>query len=322
MNQWWEQYIDSKSMEGIILLFKQQGLENEKFNRWVFENAALCRLAFSSLNMESRKPGFTEVPKEAIISQTKVGMGKGRPETAKWAFWISYIIRQKINIKGKQATSNFLGEFTGILLNRIVSDVEARTKFSGIRKAIETHAEGAARFLLVNVLKEKLSDQRFREYTFSTFKDVLKENTQMWPMVENGKIRDEWLENTVRVRASILKRAQKNGPLAGQLPEINILSATKLIQGLPLNKLSSIAVDQPGKVHLEKNKDVDLPQPLLEQEEISIIGEVLLSHSRIGKENKTALRFPEDALNIRQPYASAIVSMPNWWREWHMTHID
>ncbi len=321
--QWWEQYLDDVPKDKVEEALTESGLYVPSVITWLFEKAAECRLAFASLSLnehnDTEKPSFP-VPEKSIISQTRFGMAKGRPKTAQWAFWFGYMLKDDLSTKEKKPTSDYLAKIIGLLLNRRrVAGVEVRTKFSEIRKDAEKHATETARDYLHNNLNPEISSTAFGKRFKSDMEEVSTPENQWWPVIENGKVRDEWLDAMLKTRSSILRRIKKHGPLAGQAPLLEIKTQTKLIHQAPLTELVGSSPQPSGEIHLDKTKEVPLPRPLL-QKDLSSLGEVALSISKKEDGSVTKLKFPADVLAIQEPFAAALVALPAWWNEWMRLH--
>ncbi len=197
--------------------------------------------------------------------------------------------------------------------------VEVRTKFSEIRKNSIKHATEAAREFLQNTLNPEISNRAFGKHFKSDMEEVSTPESQWWPVIENGKVRDEWLDAMLKTRSSILRRVKKHGPLAGQAPLLEIKTQTKLIHGAPLTDVVGNSPQPSGEIHLDKSKEVSLPRPLLQQD-LSSFGEVALSIAKKADGSTASLKFPVDFLTIQEPFAAALVALPVWWNEWMRLH--
>jgi hypothetical protein len=312
MTGWYQQYLDGIDLKKIPALLQQFGINDLSTYEWLFENAALCRLSFASLILSSEKGRLFHAPQGAIISQTQFGMVKGRPKTARWAYWLGYLVRRDLIIQGKQPTSEFLSKLIGILLSRHIPAVEVRTILGDLRKEAEKHATEAAQGLLKNALQQELSDNQYIDQVKTDIEKTLSPKAQYWPAIENGKVREGWLEDVRQIRGSILARVKKYGPLAGEGPLISVERATKLIEGMPLGSLVGHSPIESGTIHMGKSQSMPIPPPMLEQ-----IGDVSLSQTKHAEGGgTTSLKFPTRALDINQPYAAAIQALPHWWSEW------
>jgi len=317
MTEWYQQYLKNIDLKKIYSLLQHSGVNEQSIYDWLCQEGALCRLSFANLIMSSDKGHIFHYPQEAIISQTQFGMKRGAPKTARWAFWLGYIVRRDLLIQGKQPTSEFLSKLISILLKRNVPAVEVRTILGQLRKEAKKHATEVAQGLLKNTLNQEVSENKYRSQMKTDLEETLSPNDQIWPAIENGKVREEWLKDVLQVRRSILKRVRKHGPLAGQEPLVEIKHATRLIQGAPLG-LTGGAPAQPGEIHIGKSQTIPAPQPVLEQ-----IGDVSLSHTKHAEGGgTTSLKFPDYAVDINQPYAAAIIALPVWLQEWLRVQIS
>ncbi len=316
--QWWEQYLDDVPKDKVEQALTESGLYVPSVIAWLFEKAAECRLVFASLSLnesnDTERPSFP-VPEKSIISHTRFGMAKGRPKTAQWAFWFGYMLKDDISTKERKPTSDYLAKIIGMLLNRQnLTGVEVRTKFGTLKRDAEKHATDAAREYLQN-LNPEISNKAFGKHFKSHMEEVSTPENNWWPVIENGKVRDEWLDAMLKTRSSILRRVKKHGPLAGQAPLLEVKTLTKLIHGAPLTDMVGGSPLPSGEIHLDKSKEVPLPRPLL-QKNLSSFGEVALSIAKKADGSTMSLKFPADVLTIQEPFAAALVALPVWWNEW------
>ena len=317
--QWWEQYLDDIPKDKVEEALWEYGLVDPSVIIWLFEKAAECRLAFASLSLDEnnvKERLSFNVPEESIISHTRLGMAKGRPKTAQWAFWFGYMLRNDLSTQERRPTSDDLAKIIGILLNRRnITGVEVRTKFGRFRKDIKKHATEAAREYLQNHLKPKMSNAAYGKKYKSEMEEMCTPESYMWPLIETGKVRDEWLKAMLKTRISILRRVKKYGPLAGQAPLLLIRIQTKLIHGAPLTDVVGSSPQPSREIHLDKSKEVPVSRPLLRQN-LTSLGEVALSVSRKDDGSTMSLKFPGKALMIQELYAAALVALPVWWNAW------
>lgn len=322
--QWWEQYLDDVPKDKVEEALKEYGLVDPSVIIWLFEKAAECRLAFASLSLNGnnvKERLSFDVPEKSIISHTRLGMAKGRPKTAQWAFWFGYMLKGYISTQERKPTSDYLANIICILLNRrYITGVEVRTKFGKFRKDTKEHATEAARECLQNNLNPEISNAAYGKKFKSDMEETCTPETRMWPLIEKGKVRDEWLKAMLKTRISILRRVKKHGPLAGQAPLLFIRTLAKLIHGVPLTDVVGSSPQPSGNIHLDKSKEVPIPHPLLQQN-LTSLGEVALSVSKKDDESTMSLKFPGNALAIQEPYAAALVALPVWWNEWVSPHV-
>ena len=317
--QWWEQYLDDIPKDKVEKALREYGLVDPSVITCLFEKAAEYRLAFAflSLNDNNDKERLSfDVPEKSIISHTRLERTKGRPKTSEWAFWFGYMLKGYLSTEERKPTSDYLAKIICFLLNRKnLADVEARTKFSEFRKDANRHATEAAREYLQNNLSPKISNAVYGKKYKSEMEETCTPESYMWPLIEKGKVRDEWLKAMLKTRISILRRVKKHGPLAGQEPILFIRTLTRFIHGVSLTDVAGSSPQPSGDIHLDKSKEIPLPRPLLQQN-LTSLGEVALSVSRKDGESTMSLKYPGNALVIQEPYVAALVALPVWWSEW------
>jgi hypothetical protein len=256
------------------------------------------------------------VPEKSIISHTRLGRTKGRPKTSQWAFWFGYMLKGYISTEERKPTSDYLAKIICILLNRKnLTDVEVRTKFGTFTKDANKHATESARECLQNDLKPGISNAAYGKKFKSEMEETCTPESYMWPLIEKGKVRDEWLKAMLKTRSSILRRVKKHGPLAGQEPILFTKTRTKLIHGVSLTEVVGSSPQLSGDIHLDKSKEIPLPRPLLQQN-LTFLGDVALGVSKKDNRSTMSLKFPSKALIVKEPYASALVALPVWWNDW------
>jgi len=314
MPEWWTKYLGDIAKDEIVSLLTKEGFANpHAAQQWINEEAAHCRLSFASLvDTDERALSFS-VPKEAIISCTQLGMSKGRPQTARWGFWTGYLLKQECS-REKDLSSRFLAELIGILLGYGVRSEKVRTIFPELRREAEEQATSAARMFRENILKPDLSEKQFkRDLTSYIGKDLLPDSS-MPPMIEQGTLSEDWVQNVIATRKAILRRIRKHDLLGGQNPIIRTSSLTRVVVNVPLNPLNppvGSSSSEGGMIHLEKSNDVPIPLPVLRQEKS-------MSFSFTGDKDggTTSIGFPQSSLDKQDPFAAALYAVPMWWFEW------
>ncbi len=319
MVEWYQQYLDGIDLNEVSSILQLGGFPDTDTQNWVFEQAALCRLSFATLpsSVYDAEKRFNF----PVISKTQSGMAKGRPRTARWAYWLGYIVKKDLLSNGKQLTSGYLSQLIALLLCSKVppQSVEVRTIFGKLKKEAEACAMRTASIILKDTLKPEETDKQFIKHLKADFEWDLSPDTQMWPMVENGRVRDEWLNSVANLRRSILKKIKKHGLLIGQEPQIKAQGYTRLIQGLPVGSVAATTSVLADNIHLEKGKDIRTPKPLLEQD-ISSLGEVSITQTRSAEMIQVALRFPTQAMNIDEPFVAVLIATPRWLQEWKIAN--
>jgi hypothetical protein len=256
---------------------------------WLLERAADCRLAFARLVAESSDglppSALVSVP-ESIISQTQISPTSGRPATTRWALWAAYIVRDSELSSQARFRSRQLAELVQILTGRRMTAAELRGEFGRLRNEANDHASRAAIALLSRPVRAELKAEEFAAYFRQWLSKDLDSNTQMPPMIVDGRLNEEWLERVVRVRRAVLRDVNKLGVLTGEPPLIRLLPVSQLYRGLPLGPPPS------RTVHLGKSLDVQSP---------TISAPTSISVS----------------LNLSTPpYRAALSALPRWWSEW------
>ncbi len=323
---WWKFYLSDVPLDEVKGLFAGQGIEQAALDRlmeWIFDQAGLCRLAFASLTGTDEKQIQSDVPPEAIISQTNIGLTRGRPKTARWAFWAGYIIQKDLRGYGLTLTSEFMSEFIGRLLSRSIPAVEVRTIFGELRAETIKHATDTARSFLNYPLRQELSDQRYKEQLVSQLSKGLDSETVMEPMVKDGKLDEGWVKGVVETRRSILRRIKRHGLLTGRSPEVLARSSTKLAVGLPANMRAFNNRTKPkiGAIHLGKSLSVPEPQSVMDMPSLEDNFSFSLSRNDEG-DNVLSLSIPMEAFEMRDPVQAYIVSVPMWLLEWQKTFLQ
>ena len=131
-----------------------------------------------------------------------------------------------------------------------------------------------------------MKDEEFSAYSREWLSKDLQSDTQMRPMIVDGRLNDAWLERIVGVRRAILRDVNKLGLLTGEPPMIRLLPISQLYRGLPLGP------PPPQTIHLGKSLDVKSPT-------VSMPTTVSVS------------------LNLSTPpYRAVLCALPRWWEEW------
>ena len=220
-------------------------------------------------------------------------MGRGRPQTARWAFWTAGFAREKGTAAGTPFSYSVLAQLIGALLGRHVPTREVMTQLGRLRKAARNHASAAAAALLKNALKEDMKQQEFERWLRGYLGEDLEPTSQNPPRVVDGKLSDEWLRSLLKIRGELLRLVRKFGPLGGHEPVLGLRSISAIARGLPLGGSNRAA----GTIHLGKAVDVLVPAtPTVETRSVS-------------------LTFPVTLVN-GEPCAAALCAVPAWWPEW------
>lgn len=313
MVEWWGKYFNNDSIEKVKILLQQFGKDDPTLHERLLERAALCRLSFASLKLNTEEAKAFGICSEAVISQTCYGMKEGHPKSAKWAFWVGYLIKKELKFNGKPPSSDFLSKLISILLTRKVTQEEARTKFSQLKSDAEDHAIKAARVFLRNNLFADLDDTEY-ETALNNYMGRFSETAQVGSFIVNGKIPKEWQDAIVKIRRSILMHIGAYGLLAGQEPFVKFDTATKIIHGVPIGGFVSDRPIPKGTIHLEKANEIDFPQPVLQQTINPVESSLNIKKDKEG--GTMSLNFPVEAVTKGEPYAAAIIAVPVWWPTW------
>ncbi len=302
MEAWWTRYLPDVQVKDVLAALQAGGMaatEAEQGTQWVLGHAALCRLAFSSFGTPSGDtPMSWSAPEQAIISQTQPRMGRGRPQTAQWAFWTAWFAREERTAAGTPLAHSVLAQLIGALLGRHVPTRELMTQLGRLRKAARNHASAAAAALLKNTLKEDMKQQEFERWLRGYLGEDLEPTSQNPPRVVDGKLSDEWLRSLLKIRGELLRLVRKFGPLGGHEPVLSLRSINAIVRGLPLGGSNRAA----GTIHLGKAVDVLAPAtPTIEKQSVS-------------------LTFPVTLLN-GEPCAAALCAVPAWWQEWERAFV-
>ncbi len=286
----WRRYLPEIAEEKVRALFQASGFSNDDVER-ALGVAALCRLAFASVaGVHDPRPSGS-LPVGSVISETQARKPRGRPRTARWAFWAGFLAAEMLQGSGRRLTSPFLARFSGVLLDRsIVEPGEIRTVLGKLRAEAKEHATAAARGLLEGALREGMGDKDFAQRLRTELGEGLNSTTHAPPVIEAGSLSERWVERLLKSRRSILRRARKYGPLGGGKAVVGIISSTAIARGLPLGSTANGG----GTIHLGKGTDVLAPElPRIAGSEIQ-------------------LTIPVEAL-VAEPSAAALYAVPEWW---------
>jgi hypothetical protein len=285
--EWPAAYLPDVSQERVGAWLAACGAPSETGPK-LLETAALCRLAFARLESGT---GFVPVggvaPGESIISQTQTEPTGGRPATTRWAFWTVQMIRDsglppaQTRLKSRQ-----LADLVHILTGRQIMADELRGEFGRLRMEANDRASRAARVLLDRPIRAELTDEEFAAFFREGLSTGLEPDTQVLPMVVNGRLNEDWLTRLVRVRRAILRRVEELGVLTGERPMLRLFTISQVVRGMPLGP------PPPVKVHLGKALNVQSPTS-------SKASTVSVS---------VDLATP--------PYGVALCALPQWWVEW------
>lgn len=288
-----ERYLPDVSRERVSVLLQQAGL-SESHLEAVLGLAALCRLAFASVGEAADAPLSSGITEGAVISQTHHGRGRGRPRSARWAFWAAFTVRGELEAQGLRPTSKFLAKLVAILLNRTVPPSEARTVFGKLRAEVRERATAAARRLLEGALKEAMGEREYARWVRANLGEGLNPTTHFPPVVERGKFSEPWLARLLEIRRAILRRTRKAGPLGQGESVLSITCGTRIASGLPLGG----SANPGGTIHLGKAMEVPVPGPPPLQG------------------GTIRLDIPLSAL-YGEPCSAALYALPLWWwKEW------
>jgi len=302
MAKWWEPFVVDISRGDVEELLVEK-IEKDQVSFLadnILEKATLIRQAFSTIKNSSANNLSHDIPEKAVISRTQFGKVRGRPKTAQWAYWTSFVIQQELKIEGKPPTYNFLADLCSILLGSETLAQKLRSEFVGLRRTVERNAQLAAQDLLDTELRSEMSARQYERDLLNVI----------------GKDYQGWVKNVSEKRKTILRNVNKNGLLGGQKPRLLISSYTA-ITGIEFNpqKLSfSVHSDSDGLVHLGKSLDVPVKPPTLHREN-STGGSMSVSRSE-KNEVDVNIGFPTHLLDERDPYITALFAVPPWWQEW------
>src|SRR5580765_3506612 len=237
MPQQWEWYLPDVSTEHISQLLFEYGVPKtgaDQLTQGVLQTAALCRLAFASLEGTTDRLPQSSYPSEAVISQTQYGMRRGRPRTARWAVWAAYILCEELNMLGTRPAYQFAAKLIGSLLGRTMPPSEVKKHFVGVQREADAHATAGAHAFLEHNLKKEWSPKQFRPWIKGELGEGLPATAELPPIIEHGQVSDQWLQALVNTRRAILHRVNKSGPLAGHRPLVWVASESRIMTQLPL----------------------------------------------------------------------------------------
>ena len=282
--------------ERLSALLKAEGVSEadaKNATARIVETAALCRLAFAALvDIESDWPIASGVPDGSVISQTRVGLARGCPTIARWAFWAAYLIQKQFSIGGRRLTSPLLAKVVEIFLARsTLRPGDVRTRFTELRKEAARNATAASERLQGSALKQGVDDRSFEQEYRSRYEEDLPPNTVL-PGISNGRLTNDWLSALLQVRREILAAVSTHGPLAGSPPFVGVSTRTVIVREYPLMPSRTIG----GRLHLGKDLNVRNPNP----------------PTRGGI---TSLEFPRSMFDD-EPYAATLYAVPVWWFKW------
>jgi hypothetical protein len=139
--------------------------QSQELSEWVLEAAAVIRLAHASLVNTLETESLSGAP-PGTLSRTAYTLQRGRPKTARWAFWTSFLFRQRVKINEQVPTHKLLADLIGVLLSpRKVSPEEVRTEFVRMRRETEKCAVLAAEVFLETTLRASMSERAFSRTT-------------------------------------------------------------------------------------------------------------------------------------------------------------
>lgn len=318
MSEWWNKILQDVPTDDVAEVLEKCGAVNSQAGQeWVFETIAQCRLAFASLINTKKQLSSFRLPDKSIISSTVFERPRGRPKTAQWAFWAMFIIQKEIKAQEKELTSKNISSIVELLLSRSFSAEKVRSEFVELRKTADKHGAESAQVLLNGPIGQKLSKNQFKKNITNDFGKVFDPDTDMSPMIKNGKVDDEWVEGLTNLRKSILRRVKRTDILCGLAPVVGITSRTKLFDSIPM-KLTQVrnSSKEIGGIHLGKSEEVEVPRSVYEQEDLKG-AKVSLKTESSGNGGKISIEFPEYFLSAQDPFMAAVYAVPVWWHEWN-----
>lgn len=267
--------------------------DSDQLIEWILENSALCRLAFASLKGSSGDFPKPTMRAESVISVTQPELPTGRPSTRRWAFWAGYILRQQLNGDGQpRPPYKFVSQLIAILLERSeISTEETQIEFVKLRKTTKERAIAMAKQMLADGLKQDLTADEFARGFLDSFND-LAPTALMPPIIEHGKINEQWLQGLLQTRSVILEYVKKHGPLAGEEPVV-ATDAIKRLGSMSFDDSSNLA----GVLHLGKAKEIPIPRPPAAGMTVS-------------------RTFPRSHIE-GPPQAAQLYALPAWAHAWH-----
>ena len=168
--------------------------------------AALCRLAFATIATDDdlAEPG-SSAPSQSIISQTAMRGRRGRPRTARWAFWTALLVRDHGLPSRRPLTSRDLADLVSLLTRQAVPPTELRAQLGRLRREADAHARAAGEALLESPLKWKLSERAYVKQARDYLGVDLEPRTQYPPMIVNGQLNEAGHVRLAAVRRAILR---------------------------------------------------------------------------------------------------------------------
>jgi hypothetical protein len=294
----WRRYLADVPWQGIPGLLRAHGVseaDNPGMAAWILHTAALLRLAHASLDDTPERESILGVV-PGTLSRTTIKSPRGRPKTARWAFWTAFLMHRNLRINGKPPTYDLLTGLIRILLSpRRVAPEEVRTVFVELRREVTRCATVAAQEILMTALKAGVNEKAFIQPYKDREKD-LAPDSQMRPMVKDGKLNKKWLKTVIETRRAILHRVRKDGPLGGELPIISIEHSANI------GSWAFGGLSRPGgTVHLGKATEVPVPG--------------------IPSEGGTiGISFSRNFLN-GEPFASRLYAVPAWFIAWRSLFV-
>ncbi len=291
---WWGAYLPGVAVEAVAECLRECGVPERAVVTSadkILSLAARCRLAFAQIDTVREVPdGSSSVPSQAIIGQTGTHKQRGRPSTARWAFWAALIVAYTFahTVEWKRATSRQLAELVSILLSQQVGPEKVRSQLAQLRREAEVHARATAEALLQDPMKSHLTEQAFAKHMRTLMEQDLTPSTEFPPMIVRGRLNEAWLQRLMIVRRGILETVHQHGPLGGEAPTLQLLSIAEVRHGLPLSGPGSL-----GTVHLDKGVDAAIPTVQEPAGRISV------------------------TLSLdKPPYGVVLCAFPHWWESW------
>ena len=289
---WYVPDVSNEELNALISRWPETALHADDVVRRVLQIGTLCRLAFASLlDADGPVPHF-HFPPDAIISQTQYGLRRGRPRTARWAFWTAYLLIEELNGQGQGPTLQNLSKLISILLGRQTPSSEVKKILEELRREATRRATAAAQFLLDEKLQQGLSPTDFRERLKSRYSEWLEPTTEFPPIIEHGQVTTAWLAAVMKTRRAILARVHRTGPLAEVRPLVRLASSSPLVTRFPLGGDAGPG----GRLHL--GKGVEVPTP-----------------SRPFAGGTTSIAFPRYVFES-PPVAAVLYAVPSYWDRW------
>jgi len=295
MPQRWDCYLPDVPRDELNNLVRQWPVAEPSAPDWVhrvLETGAQCRLAFAFiLDAADPLPSFG-FPPEAIISETEYGVRRGRPRTARWAFWAAYVLCEELNLQGHRPSMKELAKLISILLGRATPPSEVRKILKTLRREAAQRATASAQWLLSNKLQRHRGHKDFRVWLQNRYSEGLEPTTEFPPIIEHGQVSAAWLDTVGKTRRAILTRVGRSGPLAGASPLVWLASSSRLVSRFPLGGDPGIG----GRVHLGKALEVPTPH-------------------RPFEGGTTSISFPRHWFE-NPPTAAVLYAVPAYWHPW------